>query len=175
MMLSDGLIEDGVLAQDETELRNLWEWRDRIPEAIGKAGPCYKYDISIPLNKLYDIVGDLRSRLSSAGVMGDSDDKPAISTLGYGHIGDGNLHLNVTMRRFDKEVEALLEPYVYEWIEKVNGSISAEHGLGFAKKNFIQYSKDPIMVKMMKSIKARYDPVSYNFVSSVAFLVLTII
>lgn len=174
-MLSDGFVEDGVLAQDETELSNLWQWRDRIPEAIGKSGPCYKYDISIPLDKLYDIVGDLRNRLISAGVMGNSDDNPAISTLGYGHIGDGNLHLNVTMRRFDKEVEALLEPYVYEWIEKVNGSISAEHGLGFAKKNFIQYSKDPIMVKMMKSIKEHYDPVSYKFARPDGSQILTII
>lgn len=80
-----------------------------------------------------------------------------LTALGYGHIGDGNLHLNVSVRKYSPEIETILEPFVYEWIAK-NGSISAEHGLGFQKKNYIGYSKNEIEVKLIKEIKQHYDP-----------------
>ena len=79
-------------------------------------------------------------------------------------MGDANLHLNVATRRFDKQVEGLLEPYVYEWVAKRNGSISAEHGLGLAKKAFIGYSRNETMMRLMKDIKNLYDPVGYAHV-----------
>ena len=68
--------------------------------------------------------------------------------------------LNVAVRRYDKAVEKALEPFVYEWIAKRQGSISAEHGLGLAKKNYIGYSRSPTMIGLMKAIKNLYDPVS---------------
>ena len=163
--MTEELVVDGVVAQDAGEVSNLWQWRELVPEALGKGGGVYKYDVSIPLSQLYDIVGDVGKRLEEAGVVGDSDEFPVIAAAGYGHIGDGNLHLNVPVLRYDKKVEKLLEPFVYEWIEKVQGSISAEHGLGFAKKNYIQYSKNQEMIKLMKGIKEHYDPVSEIFVT----------
>ncbi|CAN6634413.1 D-2-hydroxyglutarate--pyruvate transhydrogenase Dld2p [Trichomonascus vanleenenianus] len=150
-------ILDGTIAMDETQLKNLWAWREMIPEAAGRHG-VYKYDVSIPLPKLYGIVSDVQARLKEHGVLGDTEDFPVIDAFGYGHIGDGNLHLNVSMRRYDKNVEKLLEPYVYEWIKTVEGSISAEHGLGFAKKKYVCYSKDEGMIKLMKSLKQHFDP-----------------
>lgn len=156
--MTEELVVDGVVAQDAGEVSNLWQWRELIPEALGKGGGVYKYDVSIPLSKLYDLVGAVGARLEAAGVVGPTDEFPVIATAGYGHIGDGNLHLNVPVRRYDKKVEKILEPFVYEWIETVKGSISAEHGLGLAKKNYIQYSKDPVLIKMMKDIKKHYDP-----------------
>lgn len=156
--LTEELVLDGVVAQDAGEVSNLWQWRELIPEALGKGGGVYKYDVSIPLPKLYDIVVDIAARLEEAGVVGPTEEYPVIAAAGYGHIGDGNLHLNVPMRRYDKKVEQILEPYVYEWIEKVEGSISAEHGLGLAKKNYIQYSKNATMISLMKNIKQHYDP-----------------
>lgn len=149
---------NGTVAMDETQAQSLWSWREMVPEALAKCGGVYKYDVSIPLPKLYDLVNDTKSRLMEAGVVGESDEFPVVDVLGYGHIGDGNLHLNVAVRRYDKKVEELLEPFVYEWIQQVHGSISAEHGLGFAKKNFIQYSKDAGMLHMMRSLKSHYDP-----------------
>lgn len=157
---SEPCILDGVVAQDSTEAANLWQWRELIPEALGKGGGVYKYDVSIPLSKLYDLVYDIQKRLEEAGVVDytHGSDKPVIAAAGYGHIGDGNLHLNVPVRRYDKAVEKILEPYVYEWIQNVNGSISAEHGLGLQKKNYIGYSKDPQMIELMKKTKQHYDP-----------------
>jgi FAD/FMN-containing dehydrogenase len=75
-------------------------------------------------------------------------------------MGDANLHLNIPVRRYDKQVEKQLEPFVYEWVQKKSGSISAEHGLGIAKKPFIGYSRSDNMIKLMKQVKDLYDPVS---------------
>lgn len=152
------IVSDGVLAQDETQVRSLWGWREGITEAIGHFGGTYKYDLSIPLPELYSLVEETRERLSSAGLIGDEDSYPALGVVGYGHMGDANLHLNIPVRRYTKEVEEALEPWVYEWISKRNGSISAEHGLGIAKKAYIGYSRSETMIRLMKQIKDLYDP-----------------
>ncbi|KAH7267405.1 uncharacterized protein BKA55DRAFT_589817 [Fusarium redolens] len=144
------VIADGVVAQDETQLRNLWGWREGITECLGHWGGTYKYDISIPLDEMYTIVEDTKARLIDLGLLGDTSDHPVVDVLGYGHMGDSNLHLNIPA----------LEPWVYEWIQKRSGSISAEHGLGIAKKKFIGYSRDDTTIGLMKQIKNLFDPVS---------------
>ena len=164
-VMGEEIVADGTLAQDETQAGQLWGWRERIPEALGHWGGVYKYDVSIPLGKLYSLVEDTRARLEGMGLVasvdtGNGDDiPPVVDVVGYGHMGDGNLHLNVPVRRYDKKVESALEPFVYEWIKGVGGSISAEHGLGLAKKPYIGYSRSETMVKLMKQIKDLYDPV----------------
>ncbi|KAK6372369.1 D-lactate ferricytochrome c oxidoreductase [Lithohypha guttulata] len=155
-VMGEEIVADGVVAQDDTQIADLWAWREGITEAIGHVGGTYKYDLSIPLKDLYQLVEDTRARLESKGLIGD--DKPARGVVGFGHMGDGNIHLNIPVPKYVKEVEEALEPWVYEWIQKKNGSISAEHGLGVAKKNFIQYSRNETMVKLMKQIKQLYDP-----------------
>jgi FAD/FMN-containing dehydrogenase len=154
------IVADGVVAQDETQVKSLWGWREGISEASGHWGGVYKYDVSIPLNELYALVEETRVIMDKAGLIGDTDEFPIVDVIGYGHMGDSNLHLNVCVRRYDKAVEKALEPFVYEWIQKRAGSISAEHGLGLAKKNYIGYSRDETMIGMMKQIKGLYDPVS---------------
>ncbi|KAF4457577.1 D-lactate dehydrogenase (cytochrome) [Fusarium austroafricanum] len=156
------VIADGVVAQDETQLRNLWGWREGITECLGHWGGTYKYDISIPLNEMYTIVEDTKARLIDLGLLGDTPDHPVVDVLGYGHMGDSNLHLNIPVRRYDAAVEKALEPWVYEWIQKRSGSISAEHGLGIAKKKFIGYSRDDTTIGVMKQIKNLFDPEPYG-------------
>ncbi|OHE92335.1 FAD linked oxidase domain-containing protein [Colletotrichum orchidophilum] len=157
-VMSNEIVSDGVLAQDQTQSKALWGWREGIPECLGHWGGTYKYDVSIPLKDLYLLVDDTKAKLEEAGLVGDTDDFPAVGVVGYGHMGDSNLHLNVAVRRYDKRIEKILEPFVYEWIQARNGSISAEHGLGVAKKNFIGYSRNETMVGLMKQIKNLYDP-----------------
>lgn len=157
--MEEGLVEDGIIAQDEAQIQSLWSWRESIPEASTIGGGVYKYDVSIPLADLYGLVEDVNVRLSEAGIASlDDESKPVLAALGYGHIGDGNLHLNVSVRKYSPEVESVLEPFVYEWISAKHGSISAEHGLGFQKKNYIGYSKNDIEIKLIKEIKNHYDP-----------------
>ena len=156
---------DGVLAQDESQAQELWRWREGITESLSHLGGTYKYDVSIPLNELYQLVEDCKERLTKAGLIGDDESFPVRDVLGYGHMGDSNLHLNVAVRQYNKEVEKMIEPWVYEWIALRNGSISAEHGLGLAKKEFIGYSRSDTMVKLMKQIKNLYDPVNTPFIT----------
>jgi FAD/FMN-containing dehydrogenase len=159
-VMGEGIVTDGVVAQDQTQINQLWACREGVPESLGHWGGVYKYDLSIPIKDLYQLVIDTRDRLTEAGLVGDTDEYPVVDVVGYGHMGDANLHLNVPTRRYDKEVEKQLEPFVYEWVKGKNGSISAEHGLGVAKKPFIGYSRSETMVRLMKDIKKLYDPVS---------------
>jgi len=157
--MEDGLVDDGIIAQDETQLHSLWSWRESIPEASTIGGGVYKYDVSLPLSDLYGLVDAASAKLKEANLVDFNDDsKPVVEAIGYGHIGDGNLHLNVAVREYSKEIENVLEPFVYEWIQSKKGSISAEHGLGFQKKNYIGYSKNDIEIKLMKDLKNHYDP-----------------
>lgn len=158
-LMENDVVSDGVLAQDQAQIQSLWAWREGIPECLGHWGGVYKYDLSIPLPRLYDLVEDTKKRLVSAGLVGDSNEYPVVGVAGYGHMGDSNLHLNIATRRFDQVVEKEIEPFVYEWVSKHHGSISAEHGLGLAKKAFIGYSRSETMIKLMKQLKALYDPV----------------
>lgn len=158
-MMEEGLVDDGIIAQDETQLKSLWTWREAISEASTIGGGVYKYDVSIPLADLYSLVEDTSARLKEAGMVDiDDDSKPVVEAIGYGHVGDGNLHLNVSVREYSKAIEEVLEPFVYEWIQNKKGSISAEHGLGFQKKNYIGYSKSDVEIEMIKDIKNHYDP-----------------
>jgi FAD/FMN-containing dehydrogenase len=152
------IVSDGVVAENETQVKNLWGWREGIPECLGHWGGVYKYDLSIPISELYSLVEVTREKITKAGLIGDSDEHPVVGVVGYGHMGDSNLHLNVATRSYEKKVEKQLEPFVYEWISKRNGSISAEHGLGLAKKAFIGYSRSDTMIALMKQIKNLYDP-----------------
>ncbi|KAK5133916.1 hypothetical protein LTR08_007145 [Meristemomyces frigidus] len=159
-VMGEEIVTDGVVAQDETQIHSLWACREGISEAGQHFGGVYKYDLSIPLPQLYDLVNETRERFQNNGLMGDTDDFPVLDVIGYGHMGDSNLHLNVATRRYDKQVEKALEPWVYEWVSKRNGSISAEHGLGLAKKEYIGYSRSETMIKVMKQVKGLFDPVS---------------
>ncbi|KXX82577.1 D-lactate dehydrogenase [cytochrome] 2, mitochondrial [Madurella mycetomatis] len=157
-VMEKGIVADGTLAQDETQLKSLWAWREGITEALGHLGGVYKYDVSIPLKELYQLVEDTRARVDAAGLLGDTEEYPVRAVVGYGHMGDANLHLNVSTRWFDDRVEKALEPFVYEWIADRQGSISAEHGLGLMKKKYIGYSRNPTMIGLMKNIKRTFDP-----------------
>lgn len=157
--MEEGLVSDGVVAQDESELKNLWQWREMIPESSQAGGGVYKYDVSLPLKDLYSLVEGANARLQEHGLSSEEDEsKPVISAVGYGHVGDGNLHLNVAVRTYDKAVEKCLEPFVYEFVSSKNGSISAEHGLGFQKKNYVGYSKSDEEIKLFRELKKHYDP-----------------
>ena len=155
--MESDIVVDGTIAQDNTELQNLWKWREMIPESSQCQGGVYKYDVSLPLKDLYSLVEVVNKKLTESDLLGDAP-KPVIAAVGYGHIGDGNLHLNVATRLYSKEIEKALEPFVYEYVSSKHGSISAEHGLGFQKKNYISYTKSDAEIKMMRDLKKHYDP-----------------
>ncbi|NXI47839.1 D2HDH protein, partial [Galbula dea] len=158
--MTSGLVTSGTVATDETKIKastwfiwisliqTLWSLRERITEALTHDGYVYKYDISLPVGKLYDLVTDTRAWLGQS----------AKNIVGYGHLGDGNLHLNITAESYSHSLLDAIESFVYEWTARYNGSISAEHGLGFKKKQFIWYSKSCEAVFLMQRFKAMLDP-----------------
>lgn len=158
--MEDGWVSDGTMAESETQIKDLWAWREGVPEAIGHFGGAYKYDVSIPLDEFYVLVDDVRARMKEAGLLStpENPDNIVVDVVGYGHMGDSNLHLNVAVKQYDKRVEELLEPFVYEWIRKRRGSISAEHGLGVAKSDYVGYSRGETELAIMRSIKGLFDP-----------------
>ncbi|RKP25042.1 hypothetical protein SYNPS1DRAFT_29212 [Syncephalis pseudoplumigaleata] len=92
-LLESSIVDDGVI-------KSLWSLRELIPEACSKAGAVYKYDVSIPVPKLYTLVEDMRERLAAVGLLGQQVEE----VIGYGHVGDGNLHLNITATSYDSKV-----------------------------------------------------------------------
>ncbi|KAJ1551176.1 hypothetical protein HK096_002716 [Nowakowskiella sp. JEL0078] len=158
-ILEDGIVEDGVLAQDQSQIDNMWGVREGLPEACSKDGKVYKYDISLPLPVLYKMVEEIKQHLSGLGLYNpNSDTSPISSIVAWGHIGDGNLHLNITAPVVTQEITSAIEPWVYEWSQKYDGSISAEHGLGLMKAPYLKYSKSVEVVELMRKLKAVLDP-----------------
>jgi FAD/FMN-containing dehydrogenase len=149
------LINTGVLAQSPAQFSSIWALREGVTEAISKEGKPYKYDISIPLSSFKEVVDNTREHLRSKGLM---HDKAVKYVLGYGHVGDGNLHLNVCADAYTPEIEAALEPYIYEVVAGLRGSVSAEHGIGAAKTHALPYSKSPLSIELMRKIKDVFDP-----------------
>lgn len=149
---ADPAVDDGVVASDGSQMKLIWRLREGISDAMTNAGYIYKYDVSIPLQKMYELVEDARKMLEAKGF---TDARAA----GYGHLGDANLHLNVTnlSGRDDRLLDAL-EPWVFEWVASQKGSISAEHGIGQCKPQYLHYSKPPSAVTLMKALKASLDP-----------------
>jgi D-lactate dehydrogenase (cytochrome) len=159
-LLKEDVISDGVLAQDTAQTKMFWEMREGITEACGKEGGLYKYDLSVPVNRLYSLVLDMRMRLRDMGLYHpDTNADGAVKhIIGFGHMGDGNLHLNIMTKGRSPELQSAIEPYIYELTQKNEGSISAEHGLGQMKAKYIGYSKQHEMIEYMKKVKAMFDP-----------------
>ncbi|CAI2363917.1 unnamed protein product [Moneuplotes crassus] len=146
------VIEDGVIAQDSSQREAIWNCRERIVEGFFKEGMTFKYDFSLPIDKFPVFLDKIRDKLGDHARTG-----------GYGHIGDGNIHVNASIKGYDnlklfKELQKELEPWVFSLVEDYEGSISAEHGIGSFKAPYFELNKSNKMVSVMKQIKGVLDP-----------------
>ncbi|KYQ89289.1 putative actin interacting protein [Tieghemostelium lacteum] len=148
-IMEQGLTVDGTVATDSKNQSTIWKFRETITESLGKEGAVYKYDLSLPIDQFYELVEVMRLRLGSKA-----------NVVGFGHVGDANLHLNISTpnQKYSKEMINLIEPFVYEYTSKHNGSISAEHGIGLMKKDHLHYSKTSSSIQLMKLLKNSMDP-----------------
>ena len=157
--MDQGVVTNGVVAQDSAQAAGIWRIREGITEALRHRGAIYKYDVSLPIPKMYDLVLDMRKRLHAVDDSTPGDDDGGVLVVGYGHLGDGNLHLNISVPSgYDEAVRTQIEPHVYEWTSSVRGSVSAEHGLGAMKAEAIGYSKSKEAVAVMRAVKEVLDP-----------------
>ena len=152
--VEQGLVLDGVMSQSQQQLENLWKLREFISETISHWTP-YKNDISVTVGKVPAFLHDIDN------IVGEH--YPDFEIVWFGHIGDGNLHLNILKPENLSKDEffakcATVNKWVFEIVEKYNGSISAEHGVGMTKRDYLTYSRSPEEIAVMKAIKAVFDP-----------------
>src|SRR3989344_1295415 len=152
--VEQGWVLDGVMSQSEQQLQNLWKLREYISETISHWTP-YKNDISVTVSKVPAFLHDIEA------IVGEHYTE--FETVGSGHIGDGNLHLNILKPENLSKDEffakcATVNKWVFETVQKYNGSISAEHGVGMTKRDYLTYSRSEAEIGYMKAIKAVFDP-----------------
>jgi FAD/FMN-containing dehydrogenase len=154
-ILEKELILDGVLAQSSSEFRDLWSLRENITESIQAQGHVRKNDIALPIDRLGEYIDEMMKVVSEG--------PKSIQVLLFGHLGDGNLHLNyvgdfaMDVKVFQK-IARETEEKVFALLPKYRGSISAEHGIGMLKKHDLHFSRSELEINIMKSIKALLDP-----------------
>ncbi|XP_020293685.1 D-2-hydroxyglutarate dehydrogenase, mitochondrial [Pseudomyrmex gracilis] len=147
--INDNIIEDGTLTNEPTKVNNIWSLRERISEGVLRDGYVFKYDISLPFSHFYDVVEVLRKQIR---------DPRIVRISGYGHLGDGNIHIQVSIPTYYEDIAAQLEPFIFEYIAQHRGSVSAEHGIGFKKTKYLHMSKNASEIAMMYDLKKLMDP-----------------
>ena len=152
--MGSGWIVDGTISQSLSQAENLWRLREDISETIAKFTP-YKNDISVKISKIPEFIKEVDQLVTSA--------YPEFEIIWFGHIGDGNVHLNIlkpealASESFFKQCGDVSER-VFEVVQKYGGSVSAEHGVGLLKKSYLHYSKSPDEIAYMKAVKKIFDP-----------------
>jgi FAD/FMN-containing dehydrogenase len=154
--LESGCATDAAIASSLAQARKFWDMREHVPLAQADDGPNIKHDVSLPTSAIPTFVTVCNEMLRKK--------YPGIRIINYGHLGDGNLHYNVAgptsaetesfFTNRSKEIQGL----VYAEVEKLNGSISAEHGVGQQKVDYLKGHRGEVALNIMQAIKKALDP-----------------
>ncbi|MEM7220006.1 MAG: FAD-binding oxidoreductase [Pseudomonadota bacterium] len=152
--VGEGWVADGVMSQSEAQAASLWQLREGISESIASYTP-YKNDLAVKVSALPDFLDDVTACVAES--------YPDFEVCWYGHIGDGNLHLNIlkpaelTIEEFYANCGAI-SPQIFEFVARAGGSISAEHGVGTLKRDYLHYSRDASQLAALRALKGVFDP-----------------
>ncbi len=152
--LEEGWVTDGVLSQSQSQAANLWQLREGISESIAGYTP-YKNDVSVRISVMPEFLDEVDALVQRS--------YPDFEVCWYGHIGDGNLHLNILKPAELSQPEFYemchrISPGVFERVAARGGSISAEHGVGLLKRDFLGFSRSLEEIEIMRGVKAVLDP-----------------
>ena len=152
--MEQGWVVDGVMSQSLTQAEELWKLREYISETISVFTP-YKNDVSVLISYVPEFITEIDHIVSS--------NYPDFEVCWFGHIGDGNLHLNIlkpeNMSKDDFFAECqIVNKYVFETVQKYGGSVSAEHGVGMTKKPYLNYSRSETEIDYLREVKKVFDP-----------------
>jgi FAD/FMN-containing dehydrogenase len=151
----DGIIELEISA-DEDYTERWWRLRKSISDAQKAEGVSIKHDIAVPVSRVAEFIREAGAALQQAW--------PGIRIVAFGHLGDGNIHYNISMPdaatnlAFIAQQESAVNRMVYDVVARLRGSISAEHGLGQLKRDEITHYKSALELELMRSIKQALDP-----------------
>lgn len=154
-LFEDELVADGVLSASRGDAARMWAYRERISESLSKTGFVHKNDVSLPVSGLAQFTGVLEETLSSR--------YPDFGVYLFGHVGDGNLHVNI-MKPDEWALSDFLERVhetdrvLFQLLRDHAGSVSAEHGIGLLKKAALPYSRSSAELQLLSSIKRALDP-----------------
>jgi len=153
--LADQLARDAVIAQSEGQANAFWNLREHIPEAQKREGPNIKHDISVPVSRMAAFLSRGKKALDAA--------LPGVRYVVFGHLGDGNLHYNLSLptgasNTIIDERTARANRIVYDLVAEFGGSFSAEHGVGQMKRAEMERYKAPIELELMRRLKQALDP-----------------
>jgi len=150
-----GGIADALLATSLTQAQAMWKLRESVPEAQRRHGASLKHDVSVPVSAIPTLI-EQGSALAHRLV-------PEGEVISYGHAGDGNLHFNVSQKS-GSDVQSFmargpaLEHALFDLVESLGGSISAEHGIGRLKAAEFARRADPVELAVMHQLKRTLDP-----------------
>jgi glycolate oxidase subunit GlcD len=152
--LTEDLIADGTMSQSTTQAKEIWRLREDISETISKFIP-YKNDISVKVSLIPQFIKAVDNLVTQA--------YPDFEIIWFGHIGDGNVHLNILKPETTPPDEfyekcSKVSPEIFKIVESFEGSISAEHGVGLLKKEFLCFSRSAEEISYLRKIKAIFDP-----------------
>jgi len=153
-VLEEGLVADGVIAESGAQARELWRIREAIVEAQLFSGSI-KHDVFVPVSRVAEFI--IRA---STGV---SERLPGIRPIAFGHVGDGNIHFNLTQPERADTAAYLgrwqeFNDIVHGVVRELRGSISAEHGVGMMKCEEITHYKSAVEIELMRRVKRALDP-----------------
>jgi FAD/FMN-containing dehydrogenase len=154
-LFEEGLVSDGTMAQHAAQAEAIWSLRESISESLSATGLPHKNDVSLPIVALEAFCADLERLVAER--------YPGWEVCLFGHIGDGNLHVNV-MKPDELPKEAFLarthevDHAMFELVRRHGGSISAEHGIGLLKKDYLGYTRSPAEIAVMQAVKRALDP-----------------
>ena len=144
-----GLIADAVIAGNEAQRRELWAIRDDV-EQVNQYEPMFIFDVSLRISKMEAYVEEVNRRLGET--FGD------YVNFTFGHIGDGNIHFGTSAGDSEEEAKDGVKRAVYEPLESIGGSVSAEHGVGLDKKKYLKLSRNDAEIALMRTLKNALDP-----------------
>ena len=148
-LLDDGVIADAVIAQSQSDRDSMWAIRDDVGQVVQNS-PIFTFDISVSLNKMESYVEEMQDDLDKQW----ADN----SCMIFGHLGDGNLHIIVGVGDDSAETKKAVEETVYRGLTTRGGSVSAEHGIGLQKKDYLSWSRSEDEIALMLRIKKALDP-----------------
>jgi FAD/FMN-containing dehydrogenase len=151
----DGIVKDAMIATSIAQSLAMWKLRESVPEAQRHHGASLKHDISVPVSSVPKLIEEGSALVRRLVPEGD--------VVGYGHLGDGNLHFNVSLRPGADKTAFLqrggpLEHAVFDLVDSLGGSISAEHGIGKLKAAEFASRADPVELAVMRDLKRALDP-----------------
>jgi FAD/FMN-containing dehydrogenase len=151
----DGIIVDAAIATSESQAQEFWHIRESMPEAQKPEGASIKHDIAVPISRVADYV--------EQAIASVTDAIPGVRPVVFGHLGDGNVHFNLSQPEGADPAKFLtqrgeINRIVYDLSAQMNGSFSAEHGVGLLKRDEMMHYKDEVETDLMRSLKRALDP-----------------